>query len=67
MSAGPFRDHREVAMAVLTCGAQLRRNEGQFLGGIAFDDTPLTEKQERWLNILVERYGVEPAGQGQLN
>ncbi len=61
MSADRFRDHREAAMAVLTSGAQLRRTEGQFLGGCAFDDGLLSEKQARWLDILIDRHGVEPA------
>jgi hypothetical protein len=52
-------DHRRVAMAILTSGAQLRPKEGQFLGGIAFDANPLTEKQRHWLHILIERYGPE--------
>lgn len=60
MSGSLFRNHREAAMAVLTSGAPLRRNEGQFLGGVAFDTGPLTEKQARWLDILIDRYGVEP-------
>jgi hypothetical protein len=60
MTAARFHNTREAAMAVLTSGAPLRRNEGQFLGGIAFDTGPLTEKQIRWLDILIDRYGVEP-------
>jgi len=58
----PFTDHRQAAMALLTSGADLRRNEGQFLGGIAFDANPLTDKQRRWLDILLERHALEPMG-----
>jgi len=65
MSA-PFIDHREAAMAVLTSGAALRPKEGQFLGGVAFDANPLTDKQANWLHILLERHGLPPiAGEAQ--
>jgi hypothetical protein len=56
--AEPFTDHRVAAMALLTSGAALRSKEGQFLGGIAFDANPLTEKQVNWLRILLERHGL---------
>ncbi len=53
-----FVNHREAAMAVITSGAALRPKEGQFLGGIAFDLNPLTEKQDEWLRILLEKHGL---------
>ena len=53
-----FPNHREAAMAVLTSGAALRPREGQFLGGIAFDTNPLTEKQDDWLRILLAKHGL---------
>lgn len=49
--------HCAAAMALLTSGAQLRSKEGQFLGGIAFDANPLTEKQANWLSILLTKHG----------
>ena len=55
MSERPFTDHRVAAMAVLTSGAALRPREGQFLGGLAFDSNPLTDKQSNWLRILLEK------------
>lgn len=55
-----FPNHREAAMAVITSGAALRPKEGQFLGGIAFDLNPLTDKQDEWLRILLERHGLPP-------
>lgn len=55
-----FTTHREAAMAVITSGAALRPKEGQFLGGIAFDLNPLTEKQDEWLRILLERHSLPP-------
>ena len=53
-----FSDHRPAAMAVLTSGAALRPREGQFLGGLAFDANPPTEKQVNWLLILLEKHGL---------
>ena len=63
MSA-PFTDHRDAAMALLNSGAALRPKEGQFLGGIAFDANDLTEKQDNWLRILLNRYGLPPLADG---
>ena len=51
--------HQQIAMAILTSGAALRPKEGQFLGGIAFDANPLTEKQASWLKILRNRHLAE--------
>ena len=48
--------HCTTAMAILTSGAALRSREGQFLGGLAFDINPPTEKQENWLRILAEKH-----------
>lgn len=51
--------HCAAAMALLTSGAQLRPKEGQFLGGIAFDANPLTNKQANWLSILLAKHGLD--------
>jgi hypothetical protein len=61
---GAFTDHRLAAMAILTSGAALRPKEGQFLGGIAFDLNPLTEKQVEWLRILLDKHGLPPLVEG---
>lgn len=50
-------DHRKAAMALLISGVELRQREGQFLGGIAHDPKPLTERQSKWLAVLRERHG----------
>jgi hypothetical protein len=55
-----FTDHRVAAMALLTSGAALRSKEGSFLGQIAFDANPPSEKQANWLRILLERHGLPP-------
>lgn len=49
---------RRAAMAVLTSGAELTQREGQFLGGISFANRPLSEKQDRWLRVLLQRHGM---------
>lgn len=51
-------------MAAIVSGAALRPKEGQFLGGIAFDANPLTEKQRNWLAILLDRHGLAPLADG---
>ena len=55
--------HQQIAMAILTSGAALRSKEGQFLGGIAFDANPLTEKQASWLEILRNRHLADGGAQ----
>jgi hypothetical protein len=62
--ANPFTSHQSAAMALITSGSALRSKEGQFLGGIAFDANPLTEKQANWLTILLDRYGLPPMADG---
>lgn len=59
----PIADHRAVAMSLLTSGVQLRPREGQFLGGLAFDANPLSEKQANWLRVLVERHAPGRRGE----
>lgn len=59
----PF-NHRRAAMAILTAGVELRPREGQFLGGIAFDTNPLTDKQRNWLTILLDKHGMPPLDGG---
>lgn len=60
----PFVNHQAAAMALLTAGAPLKRNEGQFLGGIAFDANPLTAKQADWIAILLTKHGLPPLAVG---
>lgn len=60
----PFTDHRAAAMALLTSGAPLKPREGQFLGGISFDANPLSDKQNNWLEILLEKHGLPSLADG---
>lgn len=56
--------HQTSAMKLLTGGFPLKAREGQFLGGIAFDANPLTDKQANWLRILLARHGLPPLANG---
>ena len=65
-----FTDHCEAARAILLPALQgdwsLRHREGQFLGGLAFDANPLSDKQANWLGILLDKHGLPPlAGDDQ--
>lgn len=55
-----FRNHRDAALALLTKGERLTRKAGSFLGQLATDDTPMTDKQSEWLGTLLERSGLPP-------
>jgi hypothetical protein len=57
-------EHQRAAMSLLTEGKLLKPREGQFLGGIAFDANPLTEKQRNWLVILLDKHGLPPLAEG---
>jgi hypothetical protein len=50
---------REAALDLLIL-ANLTAKEGSFVGQLAFDTRPLSEKQERWLRILLERHELPP-------
>jgi hypothetical protein len=57
-------EHQRAAMSLLTAGVPLKPREGQFLGGIAFDANPLSEKQRNWLVILLDKHGRPPLADG---
>ncbi len=57
-------EHQRAAMSLLTAGVPLKPREGQFLGGVAFNANPLTEKQRNWLVILLDRHGRAPLSDG---
>ena len=62
--ADPFRTHADAALALITAGLPLKPREGQFLGGLAFDANPLSEKQRNWLVILLAKHGLPPLSDG---
>ena len=54
-----FTSSRAAAMDLLTDHhTALNRRCGQFLGQIAVEDFPLSDKQLDWLNKLLERAGL---------
>ena len=57
--------HQVAAMSLLTKGVPLKPREGQFLGGIAFDANPLSEKQANWLFILLKKHGLDAPEGGE--
>lgn len=63
-TSAPFPTVRSAALALLTAGVELRQKEGQFLGGIAYADNPLTPKQDNWLAVLLRRHGLPPLAEG---
>ena len=58
-------EHQTAAMLLLTKGVPLKPREGQFLGGIAFDANPLSEKQANWLSILLKKHGLDAPEGGE--
>lgn len=58
MTEGQFPTHREAALALLNDPPRLSRRAGGFLGQIAIDPSPLTEKQAAWLARLLKRAGL---------
>ena len=64
MTDRPFSNHRQAALVLLTGNYRLSRKEGQFLGQIAVDDTPLSARQAEWLAKLLDRAGLPPLTEG---
>jgi len=63
MSA-PFIDFRAAARALIASDAPLSEREGQFCGGMAYRLNPATEKQLRWLGIILNKHGLPPIAEG---
>jgi hypothetical protein len=59
----PFDDYRLAARQILTV-TNLTEREGQFLGGLCYRSAPLSDKQTKWLRILLERHGFAPLLEG---
>ena len=60
MTAKPFPDHRAAALALLNGGHRMTRGAGSFLGQLAVDPSPLTQKQSNWLAKLLDRAKLPP-------
>ncbi len=64
MTERPFPDHRQAALALLERNHRLNRKAGQFLGQLAVDISPMSERQADWLTKLLERAGLPPMAEG---
>lgn len=64
MIEGPFDNHRDAALALLTATQLLSRKAGQFLGQLVVDPTPMSEAQANWLSKLLKRAGLPPLADG---
>lgn len=60
MSRPSFTDHRQAALALLNGTSRLSRKAGQFLGQLAVDPAPMTDRQASWLANLLDRAGLPP-------
>lgn len=58
--AGPFRSQRDAALALLNGQYRLTRGAGSLCGQLVVDPTPMTLKQQKWLDTLLERAGLPP-------
>ena len=64
MTNRPFPNQRCAALALLNGGYRLTRKAGQFLGQIAVDPAPMSEKQSDWLAKLLARFELPPLAEG---
>ena len=59
-----FDEPRAAALALLNGPGSFTRKAGSFLGQLAVDSTPLTEKQRAWLDQLLDRAELPPLSDG---
>jgi len=64
MTEQPFTDHRAAALALLNGTSRMSRKAGQFLGQLAVDQAPMSERQTSWLAKLLDRAGLPPLAEG---
>lgn len=60
----PFTNPRDAARALFVEGADLDYRSGQFAGGVAYSDRPLSDRQLRWLSVLLSKAGLPPMAEG---
>lgn len=60
MAEEPFEDHRQAALVLLNGQSRLTLKAGRFLGQLAVDKSPMSEKQADWLNRLLSRARLPP-------
>lgn len=59
-----FLSKRDAALALLSGGGRLTRKAGAFRGQCVVDPGPLTEAQQEWITILLDRAGLPPLLEG---
>jgi hypothetical protein len=60
-----FTAQRAAALSLLTNPtARLSRKAGSFLGQLAVDPQPMTDRQREWLDSLLERSGLPAFADG---
>lgn len=64
MTDRPFPDHRQAALALLNGNYRLSRKAGQFLGQLAVDPSPMSDRQRDWLVKLLAKHGLPPLAEG---
>lgn len=58
-----FPDHMQAALALLNGNHRLTRKAGQFLGQLAVDHSPISERQHDWLAKLLDKHRLPPLAQ----
>jgi hypothetical protein len=53
-----FSERRKAALWLLEHAKGLTRKSGSFLGQCAVDQSPLTERQDYWLQQLIRKHGA---------
>lgn len=53
-----FDTRRRLALEILTHSDRLTRKAGSFLGQCVADRTPLSDRQQEWLEQLADRAGL---------
>ena len=65
MTERNFPNHRDAALALLNGTSRISRKAGQFLGQLAVDPAPMSERQASWLANLLERADFPPFAEGE--
>ena len=61
----PFTSRKAACLALINA-APLKTKEGSFLGQIAFQEEPLTERQAKWLLDLLRKHDLPTLADGVL-
>jgi len=64
MTDRPYPDHRRAALALLNGNHRLSRKAGQFLGQLAVDPLPMSDRQRDWLAKLLAKHDLPALAEG---